>query len=438
MPFMKQRLIQLLGAQGAMPSAAIQSRLNISQATVSRLVKAQADTLVVCGKGKSTQYALAHAIGTAPSQQPIWCVNADGLAERVGTLSFLSQSQIHIAADGVSQVFTPTRNEVLPWFLSPLKAEGFLGRWLAQQLLGLGVSANPETWDSEMALIGALRTRDAPGAMLLGSGASSAGQGAVQLPGDKLAAALDATASDLAKNLPAGSSAGGEQPKFLATDAQGDSFLVKFSPPLGTPFGDRWSDLLRMEVLSSKVLKSHGIAVAENKFVQTATRSYLLSKRFDRVAKTGRIHGVSLAAAHHAFVKGALVDWTATGDQLARQKRLPPSDAETIHSVFQFGRLIGNTDMHFGNASLFVDGLTLKDVVKGQFRLTPVYDMLPMRWRPDQINGISDYAPFALDLTFANALSRRAAKDFWLEVSTDRYTSAPLKVVALVMAAALD
>jgi hypothetical protein len=421
-----------------MTSAAIQAKLNVSQATVSRLVKAQSDALLVCGKGKSTQYALAHAIGTAPSQQPIWRVNADGLAERVGNLSFLSQSQIHIAADGVSQVFTPTRNEVLPWFLSPLKAEGFLGRWLAQQLLVLGVSANPETWDSEMALIGALRTRDAPGAMLLGSGASSADQASVQLPDANLAAALDATASDLAKNLPAGSSAGGEQPKFLATDAQGDALLVKFSPPLGTPFGDRWSDLLRMEVLSSKVLKSHGFAVAENKFVQTATRSYLLSKRFDRVAKAGRAHVVSLAAAHHAFVKGALIDWTATGDQLARQKRLPPSDAETIHTVFQFGRLIGNTDMHFGNASLFVDGLTLKDVVKGQFRLAPVYDMLPMRWRPDPVNGLSDYAPFALDLTFASALARHAAKDLWREVSTDRYTSAPLKAVALLMAAALD
>jgi len=116
---MKQRLIQLLGAQGAMTSAAIQAKLNVSQATVSRLVKAQSDALLVCGKGKSTQYALAHAIGTAPSQQPIWRVNADGLAERVGNLSFLSQSQIHIAADGVSQVFTPTRNEVLPWFLVP-------------------------------------------------------------------------------------------------------------------------------------------------------------------------------------------------------------------------------------------------------------------------------------------------------------------------------
>jgi Mn-dependent DtxR family transcriptional regulator len=56
---MKQRLDQLLGAQGAMTSAAIQARLNVSQATVSRLVKAQSDALVICGEGKSTQYALA-------------------------------------------------------------------------------------------------------------------------------------------------------------------------------------------------------------------------------------------------------------------------------------------------------------------------------------------------------------------------------------------
>jgi hypothetical protein len=60
-----------------------------------------------------------------------------------------------------------------------------------------------------------------------------------------------------------------------------------------------------------------------------------------------------------------------------------------------------------------------------------------MRWRMP-VNGISDYAPFALDLTFASALARHAAKDFWREVSTDRYTSAPLKAIALMMAAALD
>ena len=78
---MKQRHLQLLGAQGVASSGTIQSQLNVSQATVSRLVKALDDAIVICGKGKSTQYALAKAIGSAPASQPIWLINEAGLAE---------------------------------------------------------------------------------------------------------------------------------------------------------------------------------------------------------------------------------------------------------------------------------------------------------------------------------------------------------------------
>ncbi len=55
--------------------------------------------------------------------------------------------------------------------------------------------------------------------------------------------------------------------------------------------------------------------------------------------------------------------------------------------------MIANTDMHFGNLSLFVDSVA--DLEKGQFTLAPCYDMLPMRYRPD--GGVvfdADYAEF--------------------------------------------
>ena len=429
----QKKLLQLLEIQGAVSSTQIQAHLAVSQATVSRLIAEVADEVIVCGKGKSTKYALAHPIGTAPSQQPIWMINAAGLATRLGTLSLLSQSQIHIDADGVNEIFTSSPDEVLPWYLSTLKAQGFLGRLLAHELAGLGVPDNPERWDAEAALIGAIHTLDAPGAMLLGTGAAGSHGPLARLPDESPGDALDALTLNIAKAVQPGSSAGGEQPKILVTNHQGDSFIVKFTPPLGTPFGDRWADLLRMEAIANDVLNRYGFETAKNIFVKTKTRAYLLSQRFDRAKPHGRLHVVSLGAVHHAFVKGAFVNWAATCDALARQGRLPKAGAETIHAIAQFGKLIGNSDMHFGNASLFVGGQTLKEIVKGQFRLAPVYDMLPMRWRPDQFNGISDYTPFKGDDTLANEDTRQAAREFWNNVATDHFTSQALKEVAVVM-----
>lgn len=167
----------------------------------------------------------------------------------------------------------------------------------------------------------------------------------------------------------------------------GAAYLVKFSPPQGTPFGERWHDLLCAEALSSAVLNRHGFAAAPGTIVQTATRTYLLSQRFDRCTTQGRRHVVSVGEAHAAFVKGPYGNWAQTCDALARQKRLDAHDAELAHSMLQFGRLIGNTDMHSGNASLFVKGVTLAEMVQGHFTWAPVYDMLPMRWKPDPMMG---------------------------------------------------
>lgn len=429
----QKKLLQFLELQGAISSLDIQTHLNVSQATVSRLIAEVADEVVICGKGKSTKYALAHPIGRSPSQQPIWMINEAGIAKRLGTLSFLSKSQMHVEADGVNEVFTPKLDEILPWYLSTLKAQGFLGRLLAHELSALGVPDNPERWDTEASLIGAIHTHDAPGAILLGAGAPDTPRGLPRLPDENLADTLDVMTLDIAKTLPPGSSAGGEQPKFLASNQQGDSFLVKFTPPVGTPFGGRWTDLLRMEALCNDVLSLYGFETAQNSFIQSKTRAYLLSKRFDRPGAHGRLHVVSLGAIHHAFVKGPFANWAATCDALVRQGRLQKSSAEDVHAIAQFGKLIGNSDMHFGNACLFVKGQTLKEIVKGQFGLAPVYDMLPMRWRPDQMNGMSDYTPFEVDYTLANKVTRQAARDFWKKVSTDHFTSSALKDVALVM-----
>jgi hypothetical protein len=61
--------------------------------------------------------------------------------------------------------------------------------------------------------------------------------------------------------------------------------------------------------------------------------------------------------------------------------------------------------------------------------------MLPMRWRPDTINGALEYAPFAVDTTLARAPILAAAREFWLMVSQDMRISKGLRGVAVRMVA---
>lgn len=421
MKHQEQLVADYLTSNGAASSSQIRTFLGVSQPTVSRILNALEDDLVVIGAGKLTQYAIAQPIGDHPAIQPIWLVGALGVAQRIATLSFLEKSQIHIEADGINEIYTPTPNHPLPWYLSGLRAQGFLGRILAKRLSGNGIQSNPELWSTSEVLVAALHIHDAPGAILLGSLAKNPNENAVDMLDPGLA--LDAYAADVAKMLPTGSSAGGEQPKFPVGGSDGEMYLAKFSPPLGTPFGDRWNDLLCAEALSSEILTQYGYNAAPNTIVKTKNRTYLLSKRFDRNPAQGRKHVVSIGEVHSAFVKGPYAGWSSTCDALVKQKRLSATDAQSAHCMAQFGHLIGNTDMHSGNASLFANGETMSQLIEGNFSLAPIYDMLPMRWKPDPMIGIQDYATFDVDFSFANESIRSAAADFWQSIADgDQFT----------------
>lgn len=235
----------------------------------------------------------------------------------------------------------------------------------------------------------------------------------------------------MSRTLPAGSSAGGEQPKFLALTEDGRHVLVKFTPPRGTPFGERWSDLLHAESLASSVLAAHGVPVAMTSVVQSAARTYLLSERLDCVGERGRRHVVPVGAVHVTFVAGPYTHWAASCEALARQRRLSQVDATRAAALLQFGRLIGNTDMHPGNLGLLVQP---HDLAKGRFSLALVYDMLSTRWRPDAlVGGASDYSPFAPDALSAASAAAVPAVDFWSRLASFDVVSRALREVAFEM-----
>jgi hypothetical protein len=77
--------------------------------------------------------------------------------------------------------------------------------------------------------------------------------------------------------------------------------LVKFSPPVETEVGQRWSDLLIAEHLALETLSAAGISSAMSRIFRFETRTYLEVDRFDRVGLTGRVGVTSLSAIDTGF-----------------------------------------------------------------------------------------------------------------------------------------
>ncbi len=419
------RALSVLATRGLSKAAQLQQALGKSQPTVSRLLAELSSRVLTVGAGRSTRYGVPKAIMGHAAQQPLGWVDESGVPQALGQLALLQGDVLHVRVDGFETI---TRGE-LPWFLAPLRAQGFLGRLAAQRLSAMGLASNPDSWTLTEVLLAALNLPDSPGAISLGD--THPGPPLPALPARQLEAALDELALGQRHTGPTGSSAGGEQPKFLARLHTGEPVLVKYSPPRGTPFGERWHDLLHAEHLANNVLARHGVAVAGTQVLAGRTRSHLISQRFDRVGAAGRCHVVALGAAHEAFVPDSYRHWGASCAALERQGRLPAPAAAQAQALLNFGHLIGNGDMHSGNLSLAVQR---EHLAKGRFTLAPVYDMLPMRWRPDATLGVApDYEPFAPNPAALTSGARPSAAAFWQELAKLKAVSAAMRKLAARM-----
>jgi hypothetical protein len=175
---------------------------------------------------------------------------------------------------------------------------------------------------------------------------------------------------------PAGSSAGGEQPKFTVRLEDGElrHLLVKFSPPVSSQEGRRWADLLVCEHLALQTVCEAGFCAARTQIREAGGRLFLEVERFDRTGRFGRRPLVSLGAIDDEFF-GRRDNWIAAAGRFEKGRMIPPEEAAAMRWLSAFGTLIHNTDQHFGNVSL----IPLKEE---RFTLAPAYDVLPMFYRP--------------------------------------------------------
>lgn len=425
----------LLAERGLLTSAELQSATGKSQATLSRALKQLLPQVQALGKGRGARYGLVHEIMGRAAQQPIYLTDENGYSSQWGQLAFLEGDRLHVHTPDVN---ITTQGE-LPWFLEAMRPQGFLGR-LRGQAMGF-VDANPDNWSLEQTLYAILAfEHDGPGALTLGQ---ETGELLPEAPLDSEQRALhyDKLASNVTQTLPAGSSAGGEQPKFLvhlAAPTGYERLVVKFTPPRGTPFGERWHDLLHTELIALQTLAKHGFSTAKTRIVQSSQRTYLESVRFDRIGinreLSGKRHIVPLEPIHKAFVGGSRQNWAASCDKLAELGHLPRQDAQTVHVLLYFGRLIGNTDMHFGNLSLAVTDMARLATPK--FSLAPCYDMLTMAYKPGEFKDELGYTaleaprqPLGTDATWQQALAM--AKEFWETLGNAEAVSVDLRRAAI-------
>lgn len=380
-----ERMLGLLGRYGILPAAELAQELQVSRATLSRSVAVAGDRVVRIGKARNTRYALRRNI-RGESSWPVYRIDTTGQVQSPGTLIALHGGQFLFEPQQESHSllrppFADGLFPDLPWFLDDQRPQGFLGHSFAHRMAEtLRLPADLKVWSSEHNLVAMLHGGSTQaGDLLLGESALRSALAESAQPSDLVAAAdrpqrYPAMAAEVMKGEPPGSSPAGEQPKFTSTvdgrDGARHAAIVKFADAAAGPGARRWAALLRCEALAGKVLAASGVAAAQAEILEAADTVFLESRRFDRIGRDGRCGYVSLSTIDAAFYGHGAIAWWRFADELERDGWLAATAATDLRRIAWFGALIGNTDMHLGNA-----GLMLSNTLP--LPLAPVFDMLP-------------------------------------------------------------
>ena len=458
--FNPEKLLPLLrsGAQGA---PALCEKLGTSTPTLIQATKQYPNEIKVFGKTKGRRYALVQALRNGETELPVyrvdeaghatlmahlWVLAADEYGWKAGSGSLANQQnnlKNNYEISGI-QAAEATLLTGLPYGLADCRPQGYLGRAWSRAMREFGLPDDERTWtDHDVLFALSLRGDDLPGNLIVGK------QAAARLtqhhqriraqwitPSARLQAyAVQAQAASQHEHA-AGSSVGGEQPKFLAqlaptTDVPARSVLVKFTSELNNPIALRWADLLRAEHHALETLQLAGYAAARSELFADATRVYLECERFDRIwneaeQQFGRRGVLSL----RAFTDGeglAHLSWLEAVKRLVLTKMFDPSTIPLTALLTEFSILIGNGDRHHGNLALDTNG-------PAPWSLAPAYDVLPMNYAP-RSSGEMRNTPLIFETPSAESLPYRVqalplAQSFWQLIEEDAQISPSFRQLA--------
>ncbi|SOE06385.1 HipA-like N-terminal domain-containing protein [Variovorax sp. YR752] len=442
--------VQILRAHGPLQAGALADAMGVSRPTLSRAIRAAGVDIIVRGSARRTKYAARRALKGDNEPIPLFRIDRDGIQHQVAVLDLVYPDGT--AAELSEEFGWPLDDEMkqgwfegLPYMMQDMRPQGFLGRNFARHHAALlKVSEDPTNWSDDDVLHAlSLLGSDTPGDLVVGEAAArkwleqvqafNDGTGPHGIADDQLDESYPRLAAQALELGVAGSSAGGEFPKFTAmrSTAEGDQHvLVKFSGSDDSPGTRRWADLLVCEHLAAQALAEHaGIDVARSRIRILANRTFLEVERFDRHGASGRSPVVSWSVLNSTFVGAGGRPWAEGVQPLAKMGWISDDDFERIGLVGHFGQLIGNSDMHDGNLSF----QPVQVAGQAQLQLAPIYDMLPMTYAP--VRGVElpprTYAP-RLPLPSEKDLWKRAALAavaFWDSADADDRISAEFRAV---------
>lgn len=413
--------------------------LDITQPTLSRALNRLPGRIITRGKASRTRYAWRRSVRGYEKEFPLYRIDEAGVGHDLGGVDCVHPegTAINLRAELGWPVIEDMKDgwyEGLPYWLLDMKPQGFLGRSFAKRYAQmLQIADDPNAWsDDDVLHILATTGSDQAGNLILGDAAyegfleSSRKRESQVLKASRLGEAYPGLASEALAFGHAGSSAGGEFPKFTAcriVEGKPRHVIVKFSGAGNSPAETRWADLLVCERIALDCMRELlRVPAASSALHRFAGRTFLEIERFDRHGLLGRSEICSLSSIHAALLGSADTAWPAISRSLLASRLLDDTQAGIVERSWWFGRLIGNTDMHLGNLS-FIPGLVV----------APVYDMLPMMYSPLR-GGELPGATF----TVAEPLPRErgawqgaavAAVEFWRRSAADSRISDGFRTV---------
>ncbi len=430
----RENIAPLIRARGPISATGLAGLLRVNRTTIARTLPDFGDELVTLGATRSTRYLLRRGIRNIGNRWPIYRLDTDGRPSEWAELEAMHERLWRVNWAGTppewAELFTEENGlwSGFPFFLGDARPQGFLGRAIANRISRtLQLPDDPRSWSDEDVLVyHQAAGEDLPGNLVAGDDClRRALARSADLPGGNVISEADREsfypmqALEIAQTLP-GSSAGGEQPKFLTTlrDEGGgfQSVLVKFSAPMDQATGRRWADLLLCEFHAHQILAEMGLADPGARLLDGDARRFLEIPRFDRIGPGGRRGVVSLEALASSLVGSLSRNWLEATAEFHRRGLIESESLTAIQQLHAFGELIGNTDMHFGNLAFYLDD-TLP------FRVTPAYDMLPMLWAPGSQGELIERrfapAPPLPAMTEPWREAARWAENFWDRVAAD-------------------
>jgi hypothetical protein len=368
---------------------------------------------------------------------PLIQIDTHGVPRMLGRIHARARDQFWLDAPigNYSQL-----SDGLPFFLQDLIPQGFIGRTVPNRFPELGLPERVADWNDDHVLAYLCqRGEDCIGDLILGEESlqrflSRCDSAPASIEVAERAHEYPKIAEAAVAGNVSGSAAGGEHPKFTASIRHRDSIrhvLVKFSPAGTGSVARRWSDLLICEHVATQVLQRAGLTRSSTQWLAANGRSFLEVTRFDRTGARGRSGLVSLAALSNEFL-GRHDSWASACTGLADAGIISQADAGRVRRIATFGRLIANTDMHFGNLSFHLS-------FEGGLSLAPVYDMLPMLYAPTAGGAVSAQEfeptlPCSANLDIWHEMAA-LAESYWREVAARDEISGDFSVLALRNAA---